>query len=98
MSLAPQFADRATEFVAELESVRVELDRVARIIINERTGTVVLGNDVHIRPVAIMHGNLTVEIQLISSPSHPGRSHPLPDNSYPKRASAPETKGPGTCF
>lgn len=78
VTLAPQFANRATEFIAELEAVEVEPDRIARIIINERTGTVVLGNDVHIRPVAIMHGNLTVEIQthLIPVPPGPYSSEP----------------------
>lgn len=84
VSLAPQFADRATEFVAELESVRVEPDRVARIIINERTGTVVLGNDVHIRPVAIMHGNLTVEIQTHLIPVPPGPFSSAPGQLVPE--------------
>lgn len=78
VSLSPQFADRATEFVAELESVQVQPDPIARIVINERTGTVVLGSDVHIRPVAIMHGNLTIEIQtqLLAVPPGPFSSAP----------------------
>jgi hypothetical protein len=33
------------------------------VVVNERTGTIVMGRDVHISPVAILHGNLTVEIQ-----------------------------------
>jgi flagellar P-ring protein precursor FlgI len=52
-----------TEFVAELERLLVEPDHAARVVVNEKTGTVVLGADVHIAPVAIMHGNLTVSIQ-----------------------------------
>src|SRR5581483_6132695 len=57
------YASRPIEFVAELEELSVEADRAAKIIINERTGTIVMGKEVHISPVAIMHGNLTVEIQ-----------------------------------
>jgi flagellar P-ring protein FlgI len=84
VTVPPQFANRATEFVAELEAVEVEPDRVARIIINERTGTVVLGNDVHIRPVAIMHGNLTVEIQTHLIPVPPGPFSSAPGQLVPE--------------
>ena len=64
--------ERITEFIAAVEDVRVEVDRVARIVVNERTGTIVMGNDVRVSPVAILHGNLTVEIQtnlLVSQPN-----------------------------
>ena len=54
---------RSTEFVAELENLTVEADRSAKIVVNERTGTIVMGKDVRIAPVAILQGNLTVEIQ-----------------------------------
>ena len=57
------YKGKPTEFVAELERLTVEPDRVARVVVNEKTGTVVLGADVHIAPCAIMHGNLTVSIQ-----------------------------------
>ena len=49
----------------------VDADRAARVVINERTGTIVMGGDVHISPVAIMHGNLTVEIQTTFAVSQP---------------------------
>jgi flagellar P-ring protein precursor FlgI len=60
-----------TEFVAELESLAVESDRPSRIVINERTGTIVLGRDVRILPAAILHGNLSVEIQTTYAVSQP---------------------------
>jgi flagellar P-ring protein precursor FlgI len=62
---------RSVEFVADLESVTVEADRPAKIVINERTGTIVMGNEVRISPVSILHGALTVEIEtrdLVSQP------------------------------
>jgi flagellar P-ring protein precursor FlgI len=61
--LPEEYKLKPTEFVAELERLLVEPDREARVVINEKTGTVVMGADVHIAPVAIMQGNLTVSIQ-----------------------------------
>lgn len=57
------YAARTAEFVAELENLTVEADRPSKVVVNERTGTIVMGKEVKISPVAIMHGNLTVEIQ-----------------------------------
>ncbi len=78
VSLPAKYSTQPTEFVAELEALDVEPDRVARVVINERTGTVVLGSEVRIAPVAVMHGNLTVEIQthLIPVPNGPFSSAP----------------------
>jgi flagellar P-ring protein precursor FlgI len=49
-------------FLARLEDVTVAPDRRARVVINERTGTVVAGGDVRISRVAISHGDLKVSI------------------------------------
>jgi flagellar P-ring protein precursor FlgI len=65
------YAARVTEFIAELESLDVEADRPARVVINERTGTIVIGKDVRIAPVAILHGNLSVEIQTTMQVTQP---------------------------
>jgi flagellar P-ring protein precursor FlgI len=59
------------EFIAELERITVEADRPARVVINERTGTIVMGKEVRISPVAILHGNLSVEIQTTFQVSQP---------------------------
>jgi len=71
VTIPSDYAARPTEFLAELESLSVEPDRPARVVINERTGTIVLGKEVHIAPVAILHGNLSVEIQNSLSVSQP---------------------------
>jgi flagellar P-ring protein precursor FlgI len=67
-----EWKDRISEFIAAVEDVKVEVDRPARIVVNERTGTIVMGSDVRISPVSILHGNLSVEIQtsfLVSQPN-----------------------------
>lgn len=60
-----------TEFISQLEALAVDADRAARVVINERTGTIVLGKDVRVAPVAILHGNLSVEIQTTVTVSQP---------------------------
>ena len=72
VQIPAKFAPRTTEFIAELETLMVESDRPARVVVNERTGTVVMGKDVTITPVAIMHGNLVVEIETTYTVSQPG--------------------------
>lgn len=68
----PKFWDgRSAEFIAELERLTVDADRVARIVINERTGTIVMGREVRISPVAILHGNLTIEVSTQFDVSQP---------------------------
>ena len=71
VNIPPEFLSRPMEFIAELENIAVEADRPARVVINERTGTVVLGKEVRVAPVAILHGNLTVEVQTVETVSQP---------------------------
>jgi flagellar P-ring protein precursor FlgI len=49
-------------FLSELESLTVEPDYIAKVVLNERTGTVVSGSNVRIQPVTISHGNLNITI------------------------------------
>jgi flagellar P-ring protein precursor FlgI len=67
-----EWKTRMTEFIAALEDLRVDVDAPAKIVVNERTGTIVIGKDVRIAPVAILHGNLSVEIQTNLLVSQPG--------------------------
>lgn len=58
-------------FVARVENVSVQPDRRAKVVINERTGTVVAGGDVSISRVAISHGDLKISIVTQNSVSQP---------------------------
>ncbi|MBI5494559.1 MAG: flagellar basal body P-ring protein FlgI [Deltaproteobacteria bacterium] len=58
--------------LSHLEGLEVEADRRARVVVSDRTGTVVAGTDVRIRPVAVAHGGLQVVISqapIISQPN-----------------------------
>ncbi|HVB40286.1 MAG TPA: flagellar basal body P-ring protein FlgI [Terriglobales bacterium] len=57
-------ADRAQipEFIASIEALTVPVTPPARVVIDERTGTIVIGNEVALGPVSILHGNLSIQI------------------------------------
>lgn len=63
---------RQPELVAKLEGLSLRLDRVSKVVVNERTGTVVMGADITLAPVAVAHGGLTIEVSsnpVISQPN-----------------------------
>jgi flagellar P-ring protein precursor FlgI len=61
----------ATRILAEIGELRVEPSTPARVVVDERTGTVVIGQDVRISPVALTHGGLTVRINETPQVSQP---------------------------
>ena len=66
------FETRTVELMAQLEEVEITTVRRARVVINERTGTIVAGGDVRLSPVAVMHGSLTIVIKETPMASQPG--------------------------
>ena len=67
----PAYLSKRVEFLGEIEELPMESGSKSRIVINERTGTIVLGKDVSISPVSILHGALAVEIQTQYTVSQP---------------------------
>ncbi|UFS72405.1 flagellar basal body P-ring protein FlgI [Geomonas sp. RF6] len=63
ITLPDAYRGRTVEFVAELERLEVNPDVEARVVMNERTGTIVMGENVRISTVAVSHGNLTVVVK-----------------------------------
>lgn len=56
------YENRGVELLATIESINVNPDSVARVVINEKSGTIVIGERVKISRVAISHGNLAVKV------------------------------------
>jgi len=72
-------ADYLSDFLAAFENIEVIPDVHARVVINERTGTIVSGGDVKISKVTVAHGDLKVSIvsdYLVSQPQILGRAGP----------------------
>ena len=58
-------------FVSQVENVQIETDIGARVVVNERSGTVIMGENVRIDKVALAHGNLSIAIRSDTAISQP---------------------------
>lgn len=63
--------DKVAQLIAQLEAIDVDPDVRAKVVVDERTGTVVVGEAVTLRPAAITFGSLTIEIVETSDVSQP---------------------------
>jgi len=81
------FQNSVVDFVASIESLNVETDTVARVIIDEKTGTVVMGKDVKLSTFAVSHGNLSL---IVKEAPTPGTVQPNPLENGPPAAPAPQ--------
>lgn len=69
---APEAAEGVVGFISRVEGINVVSDSVTKVVVNERTGTVVMGENVRISTVAVSHGDISIEIRtqyLISQPN-----------------------------
>src|SRR3974390_428308 len=73
LSIPAEFKGNVVAFLTEIEQLQVEPDLAAKIIINERSGIIVMGRDVRVATVAVAQGNLTVSIS-----ESPQVSQPIP--------------------
>jgi len=63
--------EKIPALLARIENLSVEVHHRARVVVNERTGTVVMGKDVRLGAVSILHGNLSIEVATQFSVSQP---------------------------
>jgi flagellar P-ring protein precursor FlgI len=70
-TIPANFRGRVVEYIATIEGLDVAVDLAARVVVNERTGTVVLGEHVRISTCAISHGNLTISVKNTLNVSQP---------------------------
>ncbi|KAB0667206.1 flagellar basal body P-ring protein FlgI [Oryzomonas japonica] len=71
LKIPEAYANRPVEFVAALETLEVRPDNQAKVVLNERTGTIVMGENVRISTVAVSHGNLSLVIRETPQVSQP---------------------------
>ncbi|WP_175693019.1 flagellar basal body P-ring protein FlgI [Burkholderia ambifaria] len=69
---APRSGDELNRYVARIETLAVAPDQRSRVVINERTGTVVAGGDMRIAPITISHGDIKVTVTTQYNASQPG--------------------------
>jgi flagellar P-ring protein precursor FlgI len=84
VGMGPTFTGNLVEKISELENIDVSVDTVAVVVMNEKTGTVVMGENVRISTVAVAHGNLSIQIKEDLKVSQPLPFAPKPpDGSKP---------------
>jgi flagellar P-ring protein FlgI len=67
----PADANAIPAFLAHIENLEVAVRRRAKVVVNERTGTVVMGKDVHLGAVSILHGGFSIEVTTAYQVSQP---------------------------
>ena len=70
-SIPEKFQNNVVNLIAQVGEIQVEPDSIAKVIVNEKTGTVVVGENVRIQKVAVAHGNLSINIKENKNVSQP---------------------------
>jgi flagellar P-ring protein precursor FlgI len=86
LKIPESYANRTVDFVAALETLDVRPDNSAKVVLNERTGTIVMGENVRISTVAVSHGNLSIVVK-----ETPQVSQPTPLSSGGQTVTVPRT-------
>jgi flagellar P-ring protein FlgI len=71
VKIQPSPGMNLTALLARIENLEIRVKRRAKVVVNERTGTVVLGRDVRLGAVSILHGNFSIEVTTTTSVSQP---------------------------
>ena len=87
IAVPPKYLGNIAQLIASIEVLNVTPDNISRVVINERTGTVIMGENVRISTVAIAHGNLSVEIKTSFNVSQP-----MPFSETGRTAVTPDTQ------
>ncbi len=72
VEVPPKYRGNAVALLTDIEQLRVRTDQIARVVIDERSGVIVMGENVRISTVAIAQGNLTISITETPQVSQPG--------------------------
>jgi flagellar P-ring protein precursor FlgI len=71
VNVPPKYQGNVVELATLIENLGVTPDAISKVVINERTGTVIMGENVRISTVAIAHGNLSIQIKETENVSQP---------------------------
>src|SRR5262249_45983098 len=87
IEVSPKASEQnVTDLLAQIQETMVPIHTIAKVVVNERTGTVVMGKDVQLGAVSILHGNLEIEVK-----TELKVSQPAPFSRVGQTAVVPET-------
>lgn len=86
VTIPDKHKNQPVPFIAQLEALNIKMDTNAKVVINERTGTIVMGQDVRLSTVAVSHGNLSIVIKeeadvVQPNPLSPGETVVIPKST-----------------
>jgi flagellar P-ring protein precursor FlgI len=90
-----EFENKVVNLIAQIGEIEVEPDSIAKVIVNEKTGTVVVGENVRIQKVAVAHGNLSIQIKEKSNVSQPQAFAPSGGGIAPRQMGGGTVVAPG---
>lgn len=97
VKLPENFYENRVGFIAEMENLRLTPEKIAKVIINERTGTIIMGSEVRLASVAISQGGITVRVGTeyeVSQPSilsKTGQTEVVPQTTVEVKEKKPES-------
>jgi len=71
VEITPEPGEDVPALLEQVEAVEIEVFPRARVVVNERTGTVVIGGKVRLQPVSILHGGLSINVVVENQVSQP---------------------------
>ncbi|MEM7740833.1 MAG: flagellar basal body P-ring protein FlgI [Pseudomonadota bacterium] len=71
VSVPVDYRGSVTSMLSAIEGIDIDVDEVARVVVDEGSGTIVIGSNVRISPIAVAHGNITIRITERPIPSQP---------------------------
>ena len=95
LRIPEKFQDKVVNLIAQIGELEVVPDSVAKVIVNEKTGTVVVGENVRIQKVAIAHGNLSIQIKETREVSQPLAFAPSGKGAAPTQMEGGTIVAPG---
>lgn len=90
-----KFKNKVVNLIAQIGEIEVEPDSIAKVIVNEKTGTVVVGKNVRIQKVAVAHGNLSIHIKEKKNVSQPQPFAPSSGGIAPRQMKGGTVVAPG---
>ncbi len=72
LQVPDSYRSNVVNLLTDIEQLRIQPDQLARVVIDEQTGTIVMGENVRISPVAIAQGSLTIRVTETQQVSQPG--------------------------
>jgi flagellar P-ring protein precursor FlgI len=88
VSVADASEQSVPQLIARVQSLMLTVNTPAKIVINERTGTIVLGGSVKLLPVSVIHGSLSIQVvtsyEVVPGGMMPGQKTPTPATLVPE--------------